>query len=78
MTRRADVLRMLADQEEGRATEALRAGDAAAAERALHRAQTLRRIAFLRAAAAAYQGNPALNPEQVTDDDRDEAVRPAN
>ena len=74
MTRRADVLLALADQEEARAAQAIRAGDAGAAERALQRAQTLRRIAYLRAAAAAYQGDPSLNPEQVSDADPDQAV----
>ncbi len=64
MTRRADYLRSLADKEESRATEAIQEGDAASADDALQRAQRLRRIAFLRAAAAAYQGDPALNPEQ--------------
>ena len=77
MTRRADVLRVLAEQEEGRATEAIRAGDAAAAERALQRAQTLRRIAYLRVAAAAYQGDPSLNPAEPVMDDTDVVVRPA-
>jgi hypothetical protein len=49
-------------------TVAIRDGDAEAAARALKLAQKLRRIAYLCAAAAAYQGDPGLNPEQETDD----------
>ncbi len=64
MTRRADYLRTLAEQEESRALAAIRDGDAAGADDALQRAQRLRRIAYLRTAAAAYQGDPTLNPEQ--------------
>jgi hypothetical protein len=69
VTRRDEYLRALAEQEELRAQEAIRVGDSAAADRALERARKLRRIAYLRVAAAAYQGNPSLNPEQVTEDD---------
>ena len=71
MTRRADIPLALADQEEDRAAQAIRAGDAGATERALQRAQPLRPIAYLRAAAAAYQADPSLNPEQVSDDEAD-------
>jgi hypothetical protein len=77
VTRRADHLRTLAVHEEARAAEAIRAGDVAAAERALGRAQKLRRIAYLRVAAAAYQGDPTLNPAEPVMGDTDEVVRPA-
>jgi phage shock protein A len=63
MKRRADYLQTLAEEEEARALAAIRDGDASVANEALQRAQRLRRIAYLRAAAAAYQGDPALNPE---------------
>ncbi len=73
MKRRADYLRTLAEEEEARAIAAIREGNAAGADDALQRAQRLRRIAYLRATAAAYQGDPALNPEQ--DQSRDQELQ---
>jgi hypothetical protein len=70
-------LQALAEQEETRAAEAIRAGNVAVADRALERARKLRRIAYLRAAAAAYQGDPSLNPEQVTVTDEEAIEQPA-
>lgn len=75
MKRRGDNLRTLAEGEERRAMTALRDGDAAGARDALQRAQRLRRIAYLRAAAAAYKGDPALNPEQDQLRDQELAVQ---
>lgn len=71
MKRRAEYLRTLAEEEESRAIAAIRDGDSAGADDALQRAQRLRRIAYLRATAAAYQGDPALNPEQDQPRDHD-------
>jgi hypothetical protein len=64
MIKRSEYLQALAEQEDIRGREAIRAGDTVAADRALWRARKLRRIAYLRAAAATYQGDPSLNPEQ--------------
>jgi hypothetical protein len=68
MIKRSEYLQALAEQEEFRGREAIRAGDANAADRALERARKLRRIAYLRAAAARYQRDESLNPEQEPDD----------
>ena len=67
MIKRSEYLQALAEQEEFRGREAIRAGDALAADRALERARKLRRIAYLRAAAR-YQRDDSLNPEQEPSD----------
>jgi hypothetical protein len=77
VTSRAEYLLALAAQEELHARESIRAGDVVTADRALERARKLRRVAYLRAAAAAYQGDPSLNPEQVTVTDEDATEQPA-
>lgn len=71
VNRRADYLHSLAMQEDARAAQAIRAGDGEAAEHAQQRARKLRRIAYLRAAASAYQQNSSLNPEHEQDSETD-------
>jgi hypothetical protein len=80
MTTLSEALCAAAVKADQRAAEAIADGDPESAEVALASARQMRRLAFNRAAAAAYQGKPELDPELIVrvDDETECDVAPGN